>query len=100
MKAALTIFSTLHLLLWTTVIVQGQVINEWDWDESGTDVGEFIEIFIPNPQPTDLSQYTIVEYETTGTSAGNTQGIHTLDGFIATAVTADGGNLLCINGIL
>jgi len=93
MKTVLTIFSTFCMLFGTTNVMLGQVINEWDWDESGTDMGEFIEVFIPNPQPVDLSQYAIIEYETSGTSAGNvqSQGTHTLDGFTATAVTADGG---------
>lgn len=65
-------------------LVYSQVINEWDWDELGTDSGEFIEVFIPDPQPADLTQYSIVEYETSGASAGNTQGVHTLDNFVAT----------------
>lgn len=93
MKTALTIFSTFCMLLCMAGVMQGQVINEWDWDESGVDMGEFIEVFILDPQPIDLSQYAIVEYETTGTSAGNvqSQGTHTLDDFTATAVPADGG---------
>lgn len=91
MKTVLTIFLTLSMLFGTTNIMLGQVINEWDWDESGSDMGEFIEVFIPNPQPGDLSQYAIIEYETTTGSAGSTQGTHTLDDFTATAVTADGG---------
>ena len=91
MKANLTVLSILAISLFATEIINCQVINEWDWDESGSDEGEFIEIFIPNPQPADLTQYSIVEYETTGTSAGNAQGTHTLDGFTATAVSADNG---------
>ena len=86
MKTALTILSTLVMLLFTSGIIYGQVINEWDWDELGTDEGEFIEVFIANPQPADLSQYKIVEYETTTGSAGNEQGTHSLDEFTATVV--------------
>ncbi len=74
-----------------TASAQTERINEWDFDESGSDSGEFIEVFIADPQPADLSQYSIVEYETTGTSAGDEQGTHTLDGFTATAVA--GGTL-------
>ena len=34
-------------------------INEFHYDNDGTDVNEFVEIFIPNPQPNDLSEYRI-----------------------------------------
>jgi len=93
MKTALTFLATFIILFFTTGIINGQVINEWDWDESGTDKDEFIEIFIPNPQPSDLSEYTIIEYETTGDQAGNinASGTHTLDEFTATIVNADNG---------
>lgn len=91
MKTVWTIFSTLAILFCTTGTIWGQIINEWDWDESGSDEGEFIEVFIADPQPSNLSEYAIIEYETTGGSAGNIQGTHTLDGFTATAVNADGG---------
>lgn len=35
------------------------IINEFHYDNTGTDTGEFVEIFIPNPQPADLSNYSI-----------------------------------------
>ncbi|MEM6697737.1 MAG: lamin tail domain-containing protein, partial [Bacteroidota bacterium] len=43
-------------------------INEFHYDNISTDVNEFVEIFIPNPQPSDLSEYQIVLYRGDGTS--------------------------------
>ncbi|MEL6944645.1 MAG: hypothetical protein AAFO82_18465, partial [Bacteroidota bacterium] len=37
-------------------------INEFHYKNDGTDVNEFVEIFIPNPQPTNLVQYQILLY--------------------------------------
>ncbi|MEM8526420.1 MAG: lamin tail domain-containing protein, partial [Bacteroidota bacterium] len=37
-------------------------INEFHYDNDGADVNEFVEIFIPNPQPTNLSEYQIDLY--------------------------------------
>lgn len=39
-----------------------QYINEFHYDNTGTDVGEFIEVVIPHPQPEDLSHYKIYNY--------------------------------------
>ena len=44
-------------------------INEFHYDNDGTDVNEFVEVFIPNPQPSDLSAYRIDLYNgSNGTS--------------------------------
>ena len=68
-------------------------INEWDWDESGTDVNEFIEIFISDPQPADLSQYCIEEYENATTLNTTSGGNSCLNGPGWTTTTVAGGVL-------
>ncbi|MEM1324969.1 MAG: lamin tail domain-containing protein [Bacteroidota bacterium] len=56
-------------------------INEFHYDNIGGDINEFVEIFIPNSQPTDLSLYTIELYNG---SNGNGYGDITLDQTIVT----------------
>jgi len=53
-----------HLFFFLAVIfllgnIKAQIINEFHYDNTGTDVGEFVEIYIPNPQPVNLADYTI-----------------------------------------
>ena len=39
-----------------------QYINEFHYDNTGSDVGEFIEVVIPHPQPTDPENYKLYTY--------------------------------------
>ncbi len=65
-------------------------INEFHYDNVGTDEGEFIEVRIGDPQPAamDLSGYFIVLYNGSTPSAAVTYGSYTLDNAI---VTSSGG---------
>lgn len=55
-----------------------QNINEFHYDNAGTDVGEFVEIYIPNPQPGDLFNYTITLYNGSGGASYNSKTLDAL----------------------
>lgn len=44
------------------VVLSAQYINEFHYNNDGTDVGEFIEVVIPGSQPDDLSHYKLYLY--------------------------------------
>lgn len=53
----------LNLLSMVSVgYIHGQHINEFHYDNTGADEGEFIEVVIPNPQPVNPSEYKIFIY--------------------------------------
>ena len=70
-----------------SIVVYGQNINEFHYDDSGADTGEFVEVFLPNPQPGDLSLYEVSLYNG---SNGTVYANETLDNF--TATTGAGGS--------
>ena len=41
------------------LLAQSVYINEIHYDNAGGDVGEFVELFVTNPQPGTLSDYQI-----------------------------------------
>ena len=47
-------------------------INEFHYDNFGTDEGEFVEIFVADPQPTNLGDYQIALYNGNGGGTYNT----------------------------
>jgi|GEM_PF-893260 len=57
-------------------------INEFHYDNTGADVGEFIEVYIPDPQPADLASYTVELYNGSNGLVYNSQ---TIDNFTATS---------------
>ena len=40
----------------------GQNINEFHYDNVGVDQNQFVEVFFPDPQPVDLTQYVVTRY--------------------------------------
>lgn len=78
--------STLFLCLFFLTSGNSQIINEFHYDNAGGDVGEFVEIAIPDPQPGDLSMYQITHYN--GNSSGGVISSTTLD---AISVTCSAG---------
>ncbi len=68
------------ILLFISGIVWGQNawINEFHYDNSGTDTGEFIEVAIEDASSYNLSDFTITLYNGNG---GASYGTHTLDTF-------------------
>jgi len=71
------LFTLLLCFILFSSLVISQTINEFHYDNAGTDVGEFVEVYIPNPQPSDLANYTIVHYN--GSSSGGVISSETLD---------------------
>lgn len=62
------------LLILISVNIDAQRINEFHYENDGGDVGEFVEVFIPDPQPADIDDWDVVIYN------GSTQGVlSTLD---------------------
>ena len=59
-------------------------INEFHYDNVGDDTNEFVEIYIEDPQPSTLSDYTVELYNGNG---GGSYDNETLDNFTATAGT-------------
>ncbi len=60
-------------------------INEFHYDNNGADVNEFVEIYIEDPQPGTLSDYTVELYNGSG---GVSYGSETLDNLTATTGTS------------
>lgn len=61
---------TFLCLLWVCgamTFATAQYISEFHYDNVGGDQGEFIEVVIQNPQPTDLKEYKIYLYRSNGT---------------------------------
>ncbi|MCP3931085.1 MAG: T9SS type A sorting domain-containing protein [Bacteroidetes bacterium] len=50
--------------------LHAQRINEFHYDNTSTDVGEFIEVFIPNTQPLDIDDWELRLYRNDGTRYG------------------------------
>lgn len=50
------------LVFWANGYNYAQYISEFHYDNIGTDVDEFIEIVLPHPQPEDLENYRIYNY--------------------------------------
>ena len=65
MKKAL-LFFLLSLLPFLNLI--GQRINEFHYDNIGGDVGEFVEVFIPDPQPANIGNYDLRVMNGNGTT--------------------------------
>ena len=61
---------TLYILI-IALKVSSQRFNEIHYDNAGADAGEFIEVFVPNPQPADIGDYDVVLYNG---SSGRTYG--------------------------
>lgn len=78
----------LLLFLSLTNFLLAQRINEIHYDNISTDVGQFVEVFIPDPQPTGIANYNVELY--TG-STGNTYNT-LLFGTDATAYTGIDGS--------
>lgn len=77
------------LLLLFTLNIFGQTpnINEFHYDNTGTDVGEFVEVFFPNPQPSDLTLWTLYLYNgSNGQTYGTATNLASL-----TATSGSGG---------
>ncbi len=64
--------------LGTLLSAQNVWINEFHYDNAGTDEGEFLEIVLENAETYDISEFTITLYNGNG---GLTYGTHTLDTF-------------------
>lgn len=54
-------------------------INEFHYDNDGSDTGEFVEVAVEDPESWDLSQLTLTLYNGSG---GVAYGSHTLDSFV------------------
>jgi len=87
----LTLPLLLFLLLASVAapIVKGQPIawiNEFHYDNAGSDTGEFVEIAVKDPDNLDLSQLTLTLYNGSNGAAYDT---HTLDSFVEGETSGD-----------
>jgi len=87
MKKHYVLIAFLFLSILTTA--QTVHITEIHYDNAGGDVGEFVEIFVTNPQPTILSDYEVTLYNGSGGASYNSE---TLD--MMTQSTSDATNAI------
>ena len=69
---------TILFLLSSVVFGQNAWINEFHYDNSSTDVGEFIEVAIESASSYNLTDFTVTLYNGNG---GGSYGVHKLDSF-------------------
>jgi hypothetical protein len=96
-RRLLLLFVFFSILLFRAEWARGQVISEYHYDNDGTDANELVEIWIPNPQPSNLSLYSITAYE--GTAPGGINSVPANLNTLPVVCNADGCYYLYLNSL-